>query len=251
MFREYIFSASSALALSFASLLPIQAKACGDDAPMRDVNVDVAQTSYRVINFVPKGWKLYDKVDGDLNGDGRNDSALVIQKNDPIGMVQNPDGLGSDEYDANPRILIIVFADEKGGYRRVGMNDVIIPDHDSPTISDPYADMSIANGKLFLRLEFFASAGSWTMFNKEFNLRWDGANMNLIGYDMHMVHRASGAVADVSANFLTGKIIISEGNIENEAEKSKVRQMKKPHKYRLEDIENGFQFEPDSNLYSL
>ncbi len=87
-------------------------------------------TSYRDIGFVPRGWRLFDKAEGDLDGDGRTDSVLIIQENDPAKMRSNPDRLGMDYHDANPRIVLVILQDNPGQYRLVAKGNAIIPDHD-------------------------------------------------------------------------------------------------------------------------
>ncbi len=122
-----------------------------------------SETSYRDIDFVPRGWRLFDKAEGDLNGDGRTDSVLIIQENDSAKMRRNLNGFGMDYHDANPRIVLVILQDYPGQYRLVAKGNAIIPDHDRPTISDPYEDMRIENGSLHLHIGFFANAGSWSM----------------------------------------------------------------------------------------
>jgi hypothetical protein len=205
--------------------------------------VAIRQTSFRPIQFVPAGWKLLDKADGDLNGDGRLDAALIIQRNDPAGIISNRDGLGFDTYDTNPRIVLVTIQDDLGQYQLVGRDDDIIPDHDSPTIDDPYEMMMIEGGKLKLDLRFFANAGSWSMFTHRFQFRWDGKAMVLIGFDMAYVHRASGEMKQTSINYLTGKRQDSIGNISDSAPEWIWTDLPSKARLRLGEIGNGFDFE--------
>ena len=220
------------------------AAAAQDVRPDRNADDPVAidQRSYRPIGFVPDGWTLYDKVDGDLNGDGRGDSVLVIRRNDPAGVIRNTEGLGMPVYDSNPRTLLVILADEFGQYHLAGRNDAIIPDHDAPTISDPYESIAIEDGKLYLDLTFFANAGSWTTFNRQFQFRWNGEAMALIGFDMTEVHRGSGEMQQTSVNYLTGKRQDGAGSIEDS--ETDWRWSDLPANYRpvLEQIGNGFEF---------
>ncbi len=205
--------------------------------------VVISQTAFRPIDFVPDGWKLYDKTDGDLDGDGQPDAALIIQRNDPAGVISNPDGLGYDSYDANPRILLVAFQDEPGRYQLIGRSDLIIPDHDSPTIEDPYETMLIKDGKLHLNLQFFASAGSWSMFNRRFQFRWNGKAMALIGFDLSYVHRGSGETRRSSVNYLSGKRQDSTGTIGDGEPDWRWSKLPQGHRPVLGDIGNGFDFE--------
>ncbi|WP_114521804.1 hypothetical protein [Altererythrobacter sp. ZODW24] len=227
-------------ALAFALMAaPQEAAVSGDAAEPVVIN----QTTFRPIGFVPAGWKLYDKVDGDLDGDGRLDSALIIQRNDPAGVISNPDGFGYDSYDSNPRILLVTIQDKLGQYQLVGRSDEIVPDRDSPTIDDPYEAMLIKDGKLHLDLRFFASAGTWSMFSRSFQFRWDGKAMALIGFDMSYVHRGSGEMQQASVNYLTGRRQDSSGNISDDEPNWVWSDLPEGYKPKLGDIGNGFDFE--------
>ncbi|QUL38102.1 hypothetical protein [Erythrobacter sp. JK5] len=197
----------------------------------------------RAIDFVPFGWKLYDKVEGDLNGDGSADTALVIQKNDPQLMIENPDGLGSERYDANPRMLLVAMKTNDGRYRLVGRNGAIIPDHDSPTIEDPYEGMRIEQGSLHLAIAFFASAGSWSMFNRQFQFRWNGEAMALIGFEANYVHRGSGEMRQASVNYLTGRRKDAAGSIADDQSDWHWSDIAPDNRPTLDSIGNGFEFE--------
>lgn len=205
--------------------------------------VAIRQTSFRPIQFVPAGWKLLDKTDGDLNGDGRLDAALIIQRNDPSGVISNSDGLGFDTYDTNPRVLLVTIQDDLGQYQLVGRDDDIIPDHDRPTIDDPYELMRIDGGKLHLHIRFFANAGSWSMFANIFHFRWSGNAMQLIGFDKNYVHRGSGEMSQASVNYLSCKRKDSAGSIEDDKLDWKWRKLPKCKPPKMGEIGNGFDFE--------
>ncbi|MGO4610652.1 hypothetical protein AB4142_30435, partial [Variovorax sp. 2RAF20] len=59
--------------------------------------------------FVPAGWTLEYRIEGDLDQDGRADLALVLRQQDPRNIIEH-DGFGPSPYDSNPRILAIAFA---------------------------------------------------------------------------------------------------------------------------------------------
>src|SRR5215813_314565 len=58
--------------------------------------------------FVPEGWQLLDDYSGDLNGDTLPDYAMVVQGRSEKFINKN-NGLGTDPFNTNPRILIILF----------------------------------------------------------------------------------------------------------------------------------------------
>ena len=59
-------------------------------------------------SFVPKNWKILEKVQGDLNQDGQADIALIIEDTNPEHIVKN-DRLGSDVLNINERKLLVLL----------------------------------------------------------------------------------------------------------------------------------------------
>lgn len=57
-------------------------------------------------DFVPSGWKLEVQANGDLNGDGIPDLALVLHEQADRNIMANPDGPGVNPLDSNPRLLL-------------------------------------------------------------------------------------------------------------------------------------------------
>jgi hypothetical protein len=172
--------------------------------------------------FVPAGWKLEVRQDGDLNGDGVPDLLLVLQQDDPAKILQTPAGqMGADSVNANPRILAVAFADARPakGYTLALQDHSLIPIHDNPVLEDPLDDtggIAIKKGTFQLSLHYFASAGSWEMSNTTYTFRYQDGAFKLIGYDENEVNRGSGKLDETSINFLTGKKKLSSGTIEND-----------------------------------
>src|SRR5688572_17460630 len=63
--------------------------------------------------FAPKNWTVVSKSEGDLNGDKLTDCVLVVQGTDKKFLYKN-EGLGTDVFDTNPRILVIAFRQSDG-----------------------------------------------------------------------------------------------------------------------------------------
>ncbi len=200
-------------------------------------------TSFRDIEFVPDGWKLFDKSEGDLDGDGRTDSVLIIQKNDPSLVIENERSLGMDRYDSNPRAVLVILQDHLGQYKLVAKSDTIIPDHDSPTISDPFEQVRIDKGSLHLGIAFFANAGSWSTSSRRFQFRWDGKAMALIGFEMSHVQRNTGEMRQSSVNYLSKRRRDSEGKISDSKANWKWSDIPKGTAHTLGSLGNGFAFE--------
>lgn len=205
-------------------------------------------------DFVPKGWVLQQSAKGDIDGDGVADLALVIQSTDPELVIQNPDGLGADEFDSNPRTLIIAtYMPASGMFRRVGQGDDVIPRIDNPVIDDPFEvdALSIDKGAIKLNIRFWASAGSWSMSSTIFTFRYraDGKRpkaVYLVGLDRDEIHRGSGEENWTSVNFLTGKMNTSKGSIEEDVAAKEVwKNLGRKSLVRLDELPNGWEFAAD------
>lgn len=168
-------------------------------------------------DFVPKDWETVAKAEGDLNGDKIEDCALVIKAN-LSKFLNKHDGLGSNPFDTNPRILVILFKDQ-AGYRIVTQSNTFIVAPDSPTMTEPFQDVGIKNGVLELSFELFASAGSWSMTSSSYRFKFLHGEFVLIGADKTDSMRNSGEMESRSYNFLTGKLKVSTGNFSSDREK--------------------------------
>ncbi|WP_379552004.1 hypothetical protein [Qipengyuania sp. DGS5-3] len=203
----------------------------------------IGKSELRDIDFVPRGWKLYDKITGDLDGDGKTDSVLIVQKNDPAKMIENTDGFGMRYFDSNPRAVLVLLHKNSGKYELSAVSTSIIPTHDQPTISDPLSEAGIVGNVLFLDIGFFANAGSWSMSNRRFQFRWDGEAMALIGFDMTHVRRNTGEMTQTSINYLTGRRKDAKGSIEDDETRWQWSDVPDGFKPTLGSIGNGFEFE--------
>lgn len=168
--------------------------------------------------LVPKGWIILDSAKGDLNKDGRNDLAFVIQHTDPKNIQLNQNGLGRDTIDLNPRIMAIYFADSVSGTfsKNIQCNDFIIL-CDNPTMDEPFDGIEITpKGILKIKFHFWFSAGSWETSNHTYIFRYQNNEFALIGYESSEIHRGSGEAKDYSLNFSTKKMSISTGTISDD-----------------------------------
>lgn len=200
--------------------------------------------------FVPPGWQLESKVEGDLNGDGKPDLAFVLHATDPKNVVANPDGLGVKSLDTNPRILAAAFA-RNAGYELVLENHALIPRRTDPVMDDPFdsvaaSGLDVARGTLRLRLGVFASAGSWSMSTIATTFRWQNGRFELIGYDRTDTNRGSGEIEGLSINYLTRRAKRTVGSIESDAEKTRWETLARGPLLSLDEVGDGLEFDPDS-----
>lgn len=237
--------------LSAAAALLVGLAACAAQA------LDIPAVSYPPLprqavaaeGFVPPGWTLEAKVEGDLNGDGKADLSLVLHATDPKAVVANPDGLGEDPLDTNPRILAVAFAKAGGGYELALENHALIPRRTNPVMEDPFdstaaSGLEVARGTLRLRLGIFASAGSWSMSTTAMAFRWQNGRFELIGYDRTETNRGSGEIEGLSINYLTRRAKRTEGTIESDAEKSRWETLPRRPLLSLDEVGDGLAFDP-------
>lgn len=203
-------------------------------------------TGATVQAFVPEGWTIEFEQSGDLSKDGRDDVVLVLRMQDPANVVQN-EGLGASEFDTNPRLLAVLFAEAAGGYRLAVQDHALIPRPDNPVMAD-YLEgvdaVAVRRGAFAVRLHSWASAGSWSMGNTSFTFRHQDGCFRLIGYDATNVHRGSGEILESSLNFPAGKAVFKHGSIESEARETKTRPIPRRAMPCLQDIGSGFEYAP-------
>jgi hypothetical protein len=124
--------------------------------------------------FAPKGWTVTAKVEGDLNGDKLADCVLIVQGTDKRFLNKN-EGLGTDVFDTNPRVLVIAFRRSDGtGFSLAEQNNHFIVASDSPTMTEPFQEAAINKGVLTFGFEEFYSAGSWGMSNRKYTFPLSG-----------------------------------------------------------------------------
>lgn len=198
--------------------------------------------------FVPAGWRLEAKAEGDLNRDGLADAVFVLREDNPANVVLNPDGLGADRLDTNPRILAVAFA-EKGQpkFRLALVNHTLIPRHEDPVLDDPFAgpeNLAVASGAFSVTLDFFASAGSWETGQTKLTFRFQKHRFELIGLDRSRTHRGTGETEEVSINLSTGRASTTVGTIAEDAQETKWQSLRGIKSYSIDQIKDPLRFDP-------
>ncbi|MEJ7618486.1 MAG: hypothetical protein WKF30_16315 [Pyrinomonadaceae bacterium] len=99
-------------------------------------------------DLAPPGWHLLKSAEGDLNGDGRADAALVFTQSHPAAEDAADE---SEEALEAPRRLMIALRDEHGALRETVASDgVIICGACGVMIDEPLLSLSIKRGQLFV-----------------------------------------------------------------------------------------------------
>jgi hypothetical protein len=204
----------------------------------------IAVSAAKVDGFVPRGWIVDGQAIGDLNGDDREDVALILKMDNPANRIAppwNPEA----SYDTNPRMLVVVFARRSGGYARAAVDHRLIPRLSNPNQDDPFDEVVITAGTLRVKMHLFMSAGGWAASGSSYTLRWQDDAFKLIGFERDTVARNTGETTEVSLNYLTGRKELKAGNIGSNQQQSRVVHVGKKRLLRLSEIGDGLMFDPD------
>ena len=141
--------------------------------------------------FAPRGWKIQQQINGDLNRDGKPDAALVLVEDKAAN-------------EARRRALVVVLREGKG-LRRVGFNNsLLLGTRDGGAFygaSETPVNVAIRKGVLHVNQE----SGSREVLDTTHKFRFDGQNrMMLIGFDSISRDRATGSAQIISINYSTG-----------------------------------------------
>lgn len=162
------------------------------------------------VDFLPEGYKIFEKSYGDLNKDGIDDCILIIKKTDQNKMV-------TDEYrgklDRNRRGIIILFKN-KEGYALASKNEDCFSseNEDGGVYYAPELSVSAEKGNLHIDYTH-GRYGYWT-----YTFRYNNSDFDLIGFD-DSSNRGPITLSETSINFLTKKKLVKV-NINAEEENS-------------------------------
>lgn len=199
-------------------------------------------------DFVPPGWTLECDKAGDISMDGLPDLVLVLKHTDPANILLNPDGLGEDTINTNPRILAMALGLPGSGYRLVTENHTLIPRHVDPDVDDFMGDCpEISRGAFKVVIGFFASAGTWWTWNSTFSFRYQDSRLRLIGYDYFSLKRNTGLMHKRSLNYLTGRIEYENGSISSDPGPAHADSLKGNRMIAIEDIGGGDEFQSEGS----
>ncbi|MEK7083976.1 MAG: TspO/MBR family protein, partial [Patescibacteria group bacterium] len=101
-------------------------------------------------NFVPVGWNILQKTEGDLNGDVFRDAAVVLE----FATTSKP-------YEEPPRKLLVLLGQEQGGYALdVESDTAILRSDEGGVFGDPFEAVQIVDGSLAVHF-YGGSAWRW------------------------------------------------------------------------------------------
>ena len=155
---------------------------------------DVADQQ-QITDFIPKGYKLFEKISGDLNKDGLEDCVLIIKATRKDGFERDYEG---KLIDRNRRGIIVLFSEEKGYKVAVkNYNCFSSENEDGGNYFSPELGVIIKDSKLYLHY-YHGRYGYW-----EYCFRYQNPDFMLIGYEASH-DRGPVVLFKMSINFLTG-----------------------------------------------
>ncbi len=180
---------------------------------MLSLNATIAtaaeEAPHKWATYVPKDWRLLLNVEGDLTGDNKPETVIVVEQQDPD-LITGNDQLGSPKLNLNPRRLIIL-SPTQNGYRAIQSVEGFLPsenDDVSTCLADPLMEnggIEIKRGVLSITLNYWLSCGSYGVTTNIYRFRQQGSRFRLIGKDTNSYSRSSGMGDEVSINYLTGR----------------------------------------------
>jgi hypothetical protein len=186
-----------ALAVCCLTLL-LCASASAQDAPAFDA-ARVPAEGAKEQEFVPGGWKVDGRAEGDLDGDGRADLALRLV----------PGDYDSSVVGAAPesQALLVLLSSEGGRLRRAGLATKLLV----PVVPQYIFNLSVKGGVLVVNQNY----GMTEVADLTHRFRYDAAagRFLLIGKDAFNYHRPQGPrwpAVKVSENYLTGVRLTTE-----------------------------------------
>ncbi len=220
------------------------------------IALDIPEVGYSALpklaaaaeSFVPPGWEIEVKQEGDLNTDGLKDLLLVLRASDPANIVNNdPGSPGERSIDTNPRLLAVAFARKEGGYVLALECRELIPRHDNPTIDDPFGHADIAEGAVRVGLHLWANAGTWYTSDTTFIFEYRGKAFRLVGYEDYTTKRNTGQTWELKLDFVACKAELTVGSFSDEDVEDRTYQKTLPRAplMAIEDLGCGWDYYPE------
>ncbi len=161
---------------------------------------------------VPPGWKIIKDISrGDLNQDGVEDVALVIERLEPVDHViisKLPDNVPEEwQTNTSPRVLLALFGNGDGSFSMALANsDVIYRADMGGMMGDPFWGLRIERGSIVLE-ELGGSRERWGEIAR---YRFRKGKWRLIGATSTTLDTMDGKATETDRNYLSGKTKFTE-----------------------------------------
>lgn len=189
----------SALLMAFVLWL------CGGTVRADFVYPELPETGASLETFVPAGWKVLGQASGDLNKDGVEDVAAVIETVDDVDHVPGCDKWRT-ESSRPARTLILLFGEAGGGFVLSAKdNHIVLRSDEGGVFGDPFYGIDIQRGAVVLN-HYGGSAWRWAQV---YRFRYQDGGWYLIGFTDTSHHTLSQFERVYDFNLMTGKIKVT------------------------------------------
>ncbi len=156
----------------------------------------VAKSGADVNAFVPKGWAIEQRVNGDLDGDAIPDAVLVLLENDK-----------GDDSDPNSRQrALVVLRGAKKGFELLGTNVGLAACYQCLGVKGGDATPEVTIQKRVIIVNQFGGSRDYYGATHRFRLEKNG--VRLIGVDHSGGDAIMGSSETKSENLLTGAVVV-------------------------------------------
>ena len=171
---------------------------------------------YRINSFelaVPKGWHLYAKTYGDLNGDGLEDMAIIMEFDAEVSETRVYGDNHTDliEERQKPRILAIYFKDKHTSSYILSAqnNNFILREKEGGVLGEPFKQFSINDNQLYLRFK----GGSIWRWEMGYTFSFLDNNWTLTNAINFYYNHTTGAFTERIFDFKNRQLFTNLGNL--------------------------------------
>jgi hypothetical protein len=157
-------------------------------------------------------WKVLKRSDGDLNNDGRNDLALILESKDGV---SKKDCVDCETLIIKPRIIVILLNEKEVQKVIIQNNKFIARADQGGMIPHLKPELSIERGLLMIHYQFTRARLSYTFKFKQ-------GLLEIVSAENNGVHAATGNFESDYFDFNKGEITVETGNIAQDTSKTKV-----------------------------
>jgi hypothetical protein len=182
--------------------------------------------------LVAPDWRIEQRHDADLDGDGRPDALLVLRRGDAS---------------VPPRTLVVALgAGAPDRFAIKAQNTTIIPADAEGQIEDPLADggIDVRPQEFDLRIALVPASGSAQTVSIRYRFRWRDGCFQLVEFRRAETNRASLDIHDTTANLITGVVTTTIGNEERNDKRTTTSRMNDLSRRCLPDVAGGFDYDP-------
>lgn len=169
--------------------------------------------------WTPKGWKRVALATGDLNADGIEDAAIVL---DQINRSRKVGRLP-------PRRMLVLLSTPTGLKKTLSRDDLLPSAYqeDAPCWLDPLLEpnaLLISAGTLTLTFHHGTSCGSYDTSTEKFAFQLEGARLQLSSYELFLASRSTGDIEQIKVDYVLGSLQTSYGeNLFDESQKANTK----------------------------